>query len=49
MAVVELEPVDAAELRDGLNEYHETQRFSGCDTMGDLVRTNIEVVISKTK
>lgn len=36
-----------AELVEGLNEYHETNAFTGLETMGEVVRRNIEVAISK--
>lgn len=35
-------------LRDGLNGYHETTAFSGCETMGQLVRMNLDVSLAKT-
>ena len=35
-------------LRDGLNQYHETSAFSGCETMGELVRMNLDVSLAKT-
>ncbi len=35
-------------LRDGLNHYHETDAFSTCETMGELVRTNLDVSLAKT-
>ncbi len=35
-------------LRDGLNHYHETTAFSACETMGQLVRMNLDVSLAKT-
>jgi len=35
-------------LREGLNQYHETNAFSGCETMGQLVRMNLDVSLAKT-
>jgi hypothetical protein len=35
-------------LRDGLNQYHEISDFSECETMGQLVRKNLEVSLAKT-
>ena len=35
-------------LREGLNQYHETSAFSGCETMGQLVRLNLDVSLAKT-
>lgn len=35
-------------LREGLNHYHETSAFSGCETMGQLVRMNLDVSLAKT-
>jgi hypothetical protein len=35
-------------LRDGLNLYHETSAFAGCETMGQLVRMNLDVSLAKT-
>lgn len=35
-------------LRDGLNLYHETSAFSGCESMGQLVRMNLDVSLAKT-
>jgi len=34
-------------LRDELNEYHDSDAFSDCETMGELVRTNLTVSLSK--
>lgn len=34
-------------LRDGLNQYHETSAFSSCETMGQLVRMNLDVSLAK--
>lgn len=42
-------PEKIAELVEGLNEYHETNVFSGLGTMGEVVERNIEVAISKAK
>ncbi|MEM1296178.1 MAG: zf-TFIIB domain-containing protein [Verrucomicrobiota bacterium] len=39
-------PDKVAELRSGLNEYHETTAFNGCDSMGELVRKNLEVALA---
>ncbi len=36
-------------LRDGLNQYHETSAFSGCETMGQLVRMNLDVSLAKNE
>lgn len=36
-------------LRDGLNQYHETNAFSECETMGQLVKKNLEVSLAKTE
>jgi len=35
-------------LREGLNHYHETTAFSACETMGQLVRMNLDVSLAKT-
>lgn len=35
-------------LREGLNHYHETEVFSACETMGELVRMNLDVSLAKT-
>lgn len=35
-------------LRDELNEYHDTNAFVECETMGELVKTNLEVSLAKT-
>ena len=35
-------------LRDGLNQYHDTTAFAGCETMGQLVRMNLDVSLAKT-
>lgn len=35
-------------LREELNDYHETDAFSRCETMGELVRTNLSVALAKT-
>ena len=35
-------------LREGLNDYHETNAFSECESMGRLVQKNIEVSLRKT-
>ena len=35
------------ELRDGLAQFHETDAFAECKTMGELVARNIEVVLAK--
>lgn len=35
-------------LREGLNEYHEVDAFSSCETMGQLVKKNLEVSLAKT-
>ncbi|MEM9282814.1 MAG: hypothetical protein AAGA96_13380 [Verrucomicrobiota bacterium] len=35
-------------LRDELNQYHETETFSHCETMGQLVRANVEIALAKT-
>lgn len=35
-------------LREGLNEYHETDAFRSCETMGQLVKKNLEVSLAKT-
>ncbi len=34
-------------LRDELNEYHDTNAFSDCETMGSLVKANLEVSLAK--
>lgn len=36
-------------LREDLNEYHETTAFSACETMGELVRMNLDVSVSKSE
>lgn len=36
------------QLREGLNQYHETTAFSACETMGQLVRMNLDVSLAKT-
>ena len=35
-------------LRDDLNEFHETDVFTDCETMGQLVRTNVEYSLSQS-
>ncbi len=35
-------------LREGLNQYHDTTAFSACETMGQLVRMNLDVSLAKT-
>lgn len=35
-------------LRNELNEYHDTNTFSDCETMGALVKANLEVSLAKT-
>lgn len=37
------------ELRDGLNLYHETTAFSTCETMGQIVRRNLEQSLEKAR
>ncbi len=45
----ELAPAEhVMSLRDGLNGYHETSAFSACETMGQLVRMNLDVSLAKT-
>jgi len=45
----EIAPEDhVTELREGLNNYHETTAFSACETMGQLVRMNLDVSLAKT-
>lgn len=34
-------------LRDGLNQYHETTVFAPCETMGQLVKLNLETSLAK--
>jgi len=34
-------------LREGLNEYHETDAFSECESMGELVRLNLDLSLAK--
>lgn len=41
-------PEKVLELREGLNRYHETDAFSEAETMGQLVRKNLEVSLAKT-
>lgn len=36
-------------LRNDLNAYHETTAFSACETMGELVRMNLDVSVSNTE
>ena len=40
-------PEKIAQLRDELADYHESDAFSQCRTMGDLVRTNVDVTLAK--
>lgn len=35
-------------LRNELNEYHDTNAFADCESMGELVRANLEVSLAKT-
>lgn len=45
----EIAPAEhVARLREGLDQYHETTAFSGCETMGQLVRMNLDVSLAKT-
>ena len=37
-----------AELREGLNSYHQQRAFDQCNSMGDLVRRNLEVALKLT-
>ncbi len=47
MATDELStPEKVEELRQGLNDYHQCGEFSACETMGELVRKNLEVMLS---
>ena len=39
-------PDKVKELRSGLNDYHETSAFDACESMGGLVRKNLEVALS---
>jgi hypothetical protein len=41
-------PEKVLELREGLNHYHETDAFSDAETMGELVRRNLEISLAKT-
>jgi hypothetical protein len=34
-------------LRDGLNQYHETSAFTPCETMGQIVKLNLETSLAK--
>lgn len=44
----ELSPYEHVEiLRDGLNQYHETSVFDSCETMGQLVKLNLETSLLK--
>jgi hypothetical protein len=49
MCDVEIAPEDhVLQLRGDLNQYHESEAFSECETMGQLVRKNVEVTLAKT-
>ena len=42
----ELAPVEKVEeLKTALNRYHHTQKFTGCDSMGDVVRQNLWLML----
>lgn len=41
-------PEKTAELRDGLNQLHQTTVFSECETMGALVKQNVEFCLAQT-
>ncbi|MEC5125188.1 hypothetical protein VSU19_00380 [Verrucomicrobiales bacterium BCK34] len=44
----DLAPFEHVEiLRDGLNQYHQTEVFSPCETMGQLVKLNLETSLAK--
>ncbi len=40
-------PEKVAELRDGLGDYHKTEAFAKCESMGELVRMNLRVLLEK--
>lgn len=42
-------PEKVAQLAQGLCDYHKTNVFERCRSMGGLVRTNIDVTLAKTK
>jgi len=47
--VEELAPQEKVlQLREELNEYHEVNEFSECETMGQLTKKNVEVSLAKT-
>ncbi|MEM6917322.1 MAG: hypothetical protein AAF491_12220, partial [Verrucomicrobiota bacterium] len=49
MCADELSPEEnVLSLREDLNNFHETTAFSACETMGELVRMNLDVSVSNT-
>ena len=48
MCDVEIAPEEhVLQLREQLNQYHSSEAFSECETMGQLVRQNVEVTLVK--
>ena len=41
-------PEKIEQLKGELNDYHETDEFSQCKTMGDLVKMNLKVTLGKS-
>jgi|TARA_B100001093_G_scaffold37381_1_gene31986 hypothetical protein len=49
MCDAEIAPEDhILRLRGELNQYHESEAFSECETMGQIVRKNVEVTLART-